>query len=92
MTLTTVRLNISGRVQGVSFRYYTRKTALEHQVNGWVRNCPNGSVEAVLQGEEEAVGKVIRWCHEGPSAARVDLVKVTVPELIETHEGFTIRG
>jgi acylphosphatase len=92
MKLMTVRLKISGRVQGVSFRYHTRKAALEHGVNGWVRNCPDGSVDAVLQGEEEAVGNVIRWCHNGPSAAWVDKVEVTVPEQIERYDGFTIRN
>ena len=50
MKLMTVKLRISGRVQGVCFRHYTRETAMQNGVNGWVRNCPDGSVEAILQG------------------------------------------
>ena len=91
MKQVTVKLRISGRVQGVCFRHYTRETALAHGVNGWVRNCPDGSVEAVLQGDDTAVGSVIRWCHDGPSAAWVEKVEVTVPTEIESYQDFSIR-
>lgn len=63
---------IRGMVQGVNFRYYTRLTARECQVTGWVRNLPDGDVEAVFEGQEEDVRKVLAWCRQGPSAARVD--------------------
>jgi len=91
MKQMTVKLRISGRVQGVCFRHYTREAALSQGIKGWVRNCPDGSVEAVLQGDESAVGDVIRWCHDGPSAARVDKVEVTVPSEVENYADFSIR-
>lgn len=91
MKQMTVKLRISGRVQGVCFRHYTRETALSQGIKGWVRNCPDGSVEAVLQGDEAAVGDVIRWCHDGPSSARVDKVEVTVPSEVENYADFSIR-
>jgi acylphosphatase len=91
MKQMTVKLRISGRVQGVCFRHYTRETALSQGIKGWVRNCPDGSVEAVLQGDESAVSDVIRWCHDGPSAARVDKVEVTVPSEVENYADFSIR-
>lgn len=66
----TVR--IRGLVQGVNFRYFTRRTALQHNLTGTVRNLPNGDVEAVLEGRERDVRAVLDWCRRGPSAARVD--------------------
>jgi acylphosphatase len=69
--LLRLRLVISGRVQGVWFREATRQQAERLGVRGWVRNCADGSVEAVLEGESAAVRELEKWCHEGPSAARV---------------------
>jgi len=66
-----VRLEITGRVQGVWFREATRQEAERLGVCGWVRNCPDGSVEAVLEGRRDAVEELERWCHHGPPAARV---------------------
>lgn len=66
-----LRLTIRGRVQGVWFREATRQEAERLGVRGWVRNCPDRSVEAVLEGEPSAVRELERWCHEGPPAARV---------------------
>jgi len=63
-------------VQGVNFRYYTRQEARIHGVTGWVRNNPDGSVEAVFEGEEEDVRRMVQWCFRGPSLARVDRVDV----------------
>lgn len=76
--MKTVRaeLCIKGRVQGVFFRQSTKETAISCGVTGWVRNLPNGDVEAVLEGQEDAVRKVIEWCKCGPPAARVDEVQV----------------
>ena len=91
MALARVRLLISGRVQGVFFRDSTRQQALQHNVTGWVRNLPDGRVEAVLEGEEEAVAAVARWCRHGPPGAFVERVE----ERRETPTGqfstFTIE-
>ncbi|MGI5834920.1 MAG: acylphosphatase [Chloroflexota bacterium] len=68
---------ISGRVQGVNFRYSTLMEAQFRGVTGWVRNNPDGRVEAVFEGDAEAVRQMVEWCHQGPSMARVDHVDVT---------------
>jgi acylphosphatase len=67
---------ISGRVQGVFFRDSTKKRADFLGVTGWVRNLPDGRVEAVFEGPGEAVRSMIEWCHKGPPAARVERVEV----------------
>ncbi|MBI4494151.1 MAG: acylphosphatase [Chloroflexi bacterium] len=66
---------ISGLVQGVNFRYYTQKRALRAGLTGWVRNVPDGRVEAVFEGEEAVVADMVRWCHQGPSGAIVERVE-----------------
>jgi acylphosphatase len=63
-----------GRVQGVGFRAWTEVTALELGVEGWVRNCRDGSVEALLAGPEEVVLTMIELCRQGPRGARVEAV------------------
>lgn len=63
---------ISGRVQGVAFRWETARVAAAHAVSGWVRNLPDRRVEAVFEGPREAVEAVVDWCRRGPALARVD--------------------
>lgn len=63
-----LRVVVSGRVQGVSYRAWTRRCAEEHGVNGWVRNLRDGRVEAVLQGDEAAVRAMLELMREGPGA------------------------
>lgn len=74
--MRAVHLHISGRVQGVGYRYWTVKQARRLGLCGWVRNRPNGSVEAQAWGAEDAVSSLIEACHQGPIAARVDAVDV----------------
>jgi acylphosphatase len=83
MTKIRRRVLISGVVQGVSFRYYTRNAARHHDVYGWVRNLPDGRVEAVFEGEREKVEAMVLWCHKGSPYGRVDEVKI----LDEPHRG-----
>lgn len=85
-----VRLLVSGRVQGVGYRYAARQEALRLGVSGWVRNLPDGRVEAVAEGEAGMVSAFVAWCHRGPEAARVAAVDVT-PEEPRGESGFTIR-
>lgn len=85
----TVRIEITGRVQGVGFRESLRAVATALTVNGWVRNCADGSVEAVLQGAEPDVERVIAWCHNGPPGANVKFVKADLIESAETFIAFT---
>lgn len=62
---------ITGRVQGVFFRSKTRKEAIKYDVNGWVRNLPDGRVEALFEGKKEDVDKLIDFAGKGPSGAKV---------------------
>jgi acylphosphatase len=82
---------ISGRVQGVNFRYYTRQHALNLGLTGWVRNVRDGRVEAIFCGKKEQVAKMLKWCEEGPPAARVDNVQVEWEQPADPLLGFDIR-
>jgi len=84
------RAVVRGRVQGVFFRHTTRERARAHGVAGWVRNRPDGSVEAVLEGPLEAVERVLRFLQTGPPQARVDGVDVS-EEDPQGLSGFEIR-
>jgi acylphosphatase len=65
---------IRGRVQGIGYRAWTEVTALEHGLEGWVRNCRDGSVEAVFSGPESDVAAMIAQCRHGPRGAWVDAI------------------
>ncbi|QDZ38724.1 acylphosphatase [Euhalothece natronophila Z-M001] len=75
---TTIRkhLWISGKVQGVGYRLSAQSEARKLGVNGWVKNLPDGRVEAVLEGEKTAVEQMIQWCHQGPTSAVVKDIQV----------------
>jgi acylphosphatase len=81
---------IHGRVQGVFFRDTVRRTAEARGLAGWVRNTPEGTVEAVFEGEAEAVDDLIRVAHEGPRGAIVERVEVA-EERPEGLSGFEVR-
>jgi acylphosphatase len=81
---------IKGKVQGVYFRQNMRNIARKYNVNGWVKNLKDGRVEAVLEGDEDAVHKVIEWCHIGPAGARVDDVDVVYEEYKGEFNSFDI--
>lgn len=90
MAEQAIRIRISGRVQGVGFRAWTQRRATAKGVSGWVRNCPNGDVEALLSGPPEAVAGLLADCREGPRLANVAAVEVVGPG--EACDGaFTIR-
>ncbi|NNG84837.1 acylphosphatase [Streptomyces sp. NHF165] len=80
----------SGDVQGVYYRDTCRSTAVRHGVRGWVRNLPDGSVEALFEGEPEAVERLVEWAHEGSPAAFVDDVQIFEQEP-GGLEGFEVR-
>ncbi len=82
---------VYGRVQGVFFRASMKEVALRHGVTGWVRNLPDGRVEAVVEGPCDAVKKVVEWAHRGPPLARVERVDVTWEPYKGEYQGFTIR-
>jgi acylphosphatase len=83
------RVTVHGRVQGVFFRDSTRERANSHGVNGWARNMPDGSVEAVLEGAPEAVDRVVHFLRSGPRRADVEWIDVEDQEP-EGLRGFSI--
>ena len=85
-----VHVWITGRVHGVFFRAYTRDTALLAGVNGWVRNLPDGRVEAIFEGNVGNVESVVNWCHEGSPMSRVDNVEVLEEVYIGEFADFRI--
>ena len=87
---TRVHAYITGRVQGVAFRWETQRVAEQHQVRGWVRNLPDRRVEAVFEGPRPQVEAVLEWCHQGPRIARVDAVDVQWEDFKGEFEGFSI--
>jgi acylphosphatase len=84
------RVVVSGSVQGVFFRTETRDRARSLGVAGWVRNVPDGTVEAVFEGDDEKVDSMVEWCRRGPSGAVVEDVEVEWVEP-EGEVGFSIR-
>jgi acylphosphatase len=88
--MRTVHLLITGRVQGVGYRDWTRREAVRLGLSGWVRNRPEGSVEALIHGDDATIGQMLDACRGGPPAARVEAVT-----LHDTHEpvpaGFEVR-
>ena len=90
MPRVRARVVISGKVQGVYFRGTAEDEARSRGLTGWVRNTPDGQVEAAFEGEQAAVEAVIAWCHRGPPAARVTGVTVTWEEP-RGERGFSVR-
>ena len=82
---------IYGRVQGVSFRYYTQLEARRLGLTGWVRNEWDGSVRVVADGPNDALNSFLRWLHVGPRAARVDNVQISWSSALNGFETFEIR-
>ena len=88
--MKAVRIVVHGHVQGVFFRDGTRQEAERRGVAGWVRNRADGTVEAVLEGDDDAVDAVVAWAHDGPRHARVARVEVT-DTAPERASGFRVR-
>lgn len=86
MSVVRRAATVTGRVQGVSFRWYTERRAQELGLTGWVRNHDDGSVRVEAQGPEAAVAELVAWLHEGPPHARVASVLV---EDVDVRAGDT---
>ena len=91
MAAIRAHIYVSGRVQGVFYRSNTRRKALELGLTGWVRNLPDGRVEAVVEGEEDQVDKLIRWCRVGPPLAVVTSLEVEREPVTGEFETFRVR-
>lgn len=89
--MVRARLLISGRVQGVFYRASCLDEARSRGLSGWVRNLPDGRVEALLQGPEEQVESMIKWCYKGPPHAQVSQIDVAYETPSEDLRDFRIR-
>ncbi len=91
MARKRVVTRIEGLVQGVYFRDYAQKEARSLELSGWVRNRPDGTVEAVLEGEAQKVEQMIAWLHTGSPQAEVRAVQVTEEQPLGDKTAFAIR-
>ncbi len=90
--MKAVRLRAHGRVQGVFFRDSMRAEAERLGVSGWVRNDPDGTVEALVSGEPAAVDALVAWAHDGPAGARVERLDATDEPLAgDAPPSFEVR-
>lgn len=85
-----IHVIISGRVQGVFFRHYTQKYAIQNNLTGWVKNRSDGSVEAVFEGNECDIALMLDWCRNGPPSASVSEVAITHEEPTDAFPDFRI--
>ena len=90
--MENIQIRVSGRVQGVGFRFALRDEARALGIKGWVRNRADGSVEALLQGSRDALDALVRWARRGPRAAQVERVeqRAPEPEFARAYEAFEI--
>ena len=88
---TRAHVFVIGTVQGVYFRQNTKQVAARHKVTGWVRNLPDGRVEAVFEGGEMDLNEVIKWCHMGPPNASVENVTVKFEEYTGEFADFDVN-
>ena len=89
--MTRVHVLVRGRVQGVFYRAEARDRAESLRVAGWIRNLPDGSVEAVFEGEDDRVESMVAWCRRGPAGAGVEAVDVEREEPVG-EIGFSVRS
>ena len=86
------RLVVRGRVQGVGYRFAMSEAALAEGVAGWVRNRRDGTVEAVVQGDEASVARLIEWCRRGPRGAHVAAVDAEALDVDPALQDFATRA
>jgi acylphosphatase len=89
--LQRARVRVSGQVQGVFFRDSTRRKAEELGLAGWVKNVPDGQVEALFEGPSREVREMVRWCEEGPQRASVENVDTNFESAGGDLQGFQVR-
>ena len=89
--LERAHVRVAGQVQGVFFRDSTRQKAEELNLAGWVKNLPDGRVEAVFEGPPDRVKKMLRWCEEGPQQATVENVDTDIEDPGGDLSGFEVR-
>lgn len=90
MSMSRAHVYVSGKVQGVYFRASTKDKAHMLGIKGWVKNCMDGGVEAVFEGEKGAVDKIVSWCKKGPPGALVEKIDVCSEAYAGEFEEFSI--
>jgi len=90
MSQQRIRIFVSGKVQGVFFRQALKVMAQKNNVNGWVKNLKDGRVEAVLEGEDKNVSRLIEWSHGGPANARVEDVEIINEKFRDEFSAFDV--
>lgn len=83
---------VSGKVQGVFYRDAARQEAERHSVTGWIRNLPDGRVEAVFEGEDDPVDAMLAWCHDGSPRAQVTGVEVALDDAKGEFDRFQVTS
>lgn len=85
-----IKVIVKGRVQGVFYRAHTQRQADRLGVKGYVKNLPDGSVEAVFEADQKSVSQMVKWCHQGPAASNVKEVLTHKTEVLSNFETFEI--
>lgn len=91
MPQARAHLFISGRVQGVFYRSFTEEVARSFGLKGWVRNSPDGRVEAMFEGDRASITEAIKACYQGPPASRVDDIEVQWEDYQDEYPTFSVR-
>lgn len=89
--MVRIHIFVKGLVQGVFFRANTQKMAVELDLKGWVKNIPCGGVEAVFEGEEEKINKMLEWARKGPPAAKVDGLEIEWERYKGNFKNFEVK-
>ena len=90
MSSQRIRIIVSGRVQGVFFRQTLKTKAIKNDIFGWVKNLKDGRVEAVLEGDEEKVARLVEWAHGGPANAIVEDVEIRNEKFTDEFSKFDV--
>lgn len=86
-----IQLTVYGNVQGVGFRYFSQMKAVQHEVKGWVRNCPDGSVEIIAEGTQNQLNLFIEDVKRGNPFSKVDNIVVNEGNSIDGYKSFKIK-
>jgi len=84
-------LIVSGDVQGVNYRYFAKDIAKKMNLTGWTENNPNGSLEIVVEGDEELVNEFVRWCHQGSPMSTIEKVEEKKDKYTGEFREFEVR-
>jgi len=90
MSNNRIRIFVTGKVQGVFFRQALKVMAKKNNIFGWVKNLKDGRVEAVLEGDEEKISRLVEWAHGGPANARVEDVEICNEKFIDEFSKFDV--